>query len=92
MQVDQFEFINPSDGWITYSAWMKNGNLPRSTILHTTDGATRWTAYVLPADAAPATLGSGGTTIDFVNSSTGWMLAQDGLLRTTDGGRTWKWL
>ncbi len=92
MQVDQFDFINPRDGWITYSAWMKNGNLPRSTILHTTDGATRWTAYVLPADAAPATLGSGGTTIDFVNSSTGWMLAQDGLLRTTDGGRTWKWL
>lgn len=91
-QVGQFDFINPRDGWVTYYTWTKNGNLPLSTILHTTDGAARWTAYVFPADATLATLEPGGTAIDFVNRATGWMLVQNGLLRTNDAGRSWNWL
>ncbi len=54
-----------------------------STLLATADGGVDWTPVYSRTDALLA-------EVDFVNAQRGWLSLQTGgLLRSTDGGRTW---
>ena len=56
-------------------AWVLSSNLQR-----TTDGGTTWAGYALPGEASD---------IDFVNTTTGWLVGGSNIYRTTDAGQTW---
>jgi photosystem II stability/assembly factor-like uncharacterized protein len=67
-------FISMEDGWAT---------TPKG-LLQTTDGGMQWRLVsVNPMQKQTKQL-------DFVNSSVGWAVLQNGHVeKTTDGGRTW---
>ena len=56
-------------------------NIPNTT-LTSTDGGVRW--HVLSGK-----VGSGVTSLGFLNARLGWA-AGNGLLRTNDGGNSWQ--
>ncbi|MHB1629614.1 MAG: WD40/YVTN/BNR-like repeat-containing protein [Bacilli bacterium] len=91
-QIGTVDFVSPMDGWITVYVWPPGqGDLYLFRILQTGNGGRTWNAYTF-ADNAQLWSSGNGVALDFINKNTGWMLAQYGLLRTTDGGRTWTWL
>jgi photosystem II stability/assembly factor-like uncharacterized protein len=68
-------FADELNGW----AGAETGKL-----FNTTDGGTTWNEKPLPSSGSVM-------DIDFVNSSTGWLVTLEDhyLLKTTDGGETW---
>lgn len=76
------QFDSANDGWLI------DPNV-ENRILSTTNGGRSWsTSYV---SSMPSKTDKGGIlSIDFINTSDGWaLLYGEGLISTTDGGRTW---
>lgn len=67
-------FIDEVTGWIVGDS---------TTILKTTDGGASW---VSQSDLTSFTIFS----VFFINSNTGWIAYKGGVLKTTNGGTTWK--
>jgi photosystem II stability/assembly factor-like uncharacterized protein len=69
----QVSFINTNEGWAVGSS---------GTLLKTTNGGSTWTAK---------TFVNSSLLIGcyFFDSSTGWVVGDDGAYKTTDGGNTW---
>jgi photosystem II stability/assembly factor-like uncharacterized protein len=76
------QFASPDVGWMVYPG---AGN----EILGTSDGGRRWWTSYRPS-ISPRYVTGAVESIDFANASHGWALLYGrGLMRTTDGGRTW---
>lgn len=100
--VTALNFLSPNEGWIAVRG--SDGAVPQGAIAVTTDGGHHWTALVHWTGDAPWHFpNSGGplmpTALDFVDPRHGWALvplgggacqAEFGVLRTSDGGATWK--
>ena len=75
------DFIGANQGWAcgyNYEAPMGQ----RGLMYHTGDGQS-WTAQPLPAGVDEL------SSVHFVSASTGWVVGDDVILRTTNGGVTW---
>lgn len=100
--VTALDFLSPHEGWIVVRG--QHGGVPQGAIARTTDGGHHWTVLVHWTGNAPWHFpNSGGslipTALDFLNPQHGWALvplgggacqAEFGILRTADGGTTWK--
>ena len=57
------------------------------------NGGRTWRGAAWPAAALPTPMaGSNQVRLDFVSAEDGWILAAQGLYRTTDGGASWAWV
>jgi len=72
------DFINPNTGWMVGSN--SNADAKGSKVYFTQDGGQNWTPL--------STVNWSGMP-DFVNAQTGWVAAA-ALLKSTDGGKSWK--
>lgn len=54
-------------------------------LLRTSDGGAHWTAFSMPGILATP-------GYSFLTPQLGYATSEDGILRTTDGGRTWRWI
>jgi len=86
--------VDGHTGWFTAAVLKPNGALPADTVFDklyvTHDGGGTWMPVPTPS------IFEGGT-LDFVDGTTGWALngvapGLQTLLKTTDGGRSWKQL
>ncbi len=88
--VGKVQFVSPSEGWI---------NTGSGSLLHTTNAGTDWTVVTpFPNDTVWSFVDP-AINMDFINSTTGWMLKSLGtgdtnsygavVYKTTDGGGTW---
>jgi photosystem II stability/assembly factor-like uncharacterized protein len=76
------QFVSVNDGWLV------DPNV-ENRILRTTNGGRSWSTSYLSSVTAKTNDG-GIVSIDFINTSDGWaLLYGEGLIFTTDGGRTW---
>ena len=60
---------------------------PNATLRHTTDGGVTWTSVQTGVSAA-----NGFNSVRFLDASTGWVGGSKAVLRTADGGASWKGL
>jgi len=74
LNLNKVLFLDARTGW----AVGKGG-----TILHTTDGGQNWQPQASESD-------ENFIDIDFINPTTGWAVSSRIILRTQDGGRTWR--
>jgi photosystem II stability/assembly factor-like uncharacterized protein len=57
----------------------------RGLLLRTSDGGSDWTTFQMPSILTTPGYG-------FVTPRIGYATSEDGILRTTDGGRRWRWI
>ena len=75
-----FVFQDEQTGWYVGGGAVPGGG--GNTLFETQDAGATWKVVTSGLDV--------GTSIDFVNSSDGWIAGDaEGILRTTDGGATW---
>ena len=79
LRLKDFRFAGPSLGLAIWSMLEKSG--PRTVALITRDGGRTW--KVEPQDLP-------GQSLFFVNESLGWIVSEEGILRTTDAARHWE--
>ncbi len=79
-----FQFINNTTGYLAQIAFP---NLGRSgNIMKTTDEGISWFS-ISNSQYSPLVIGSGLTNIQFINSNTGYVVGENGIiLKTTNGG------
>jgi photosystem II stability/assembly factor-like uncharacterized protein/uncharacterized membrane protein len=92
-------FLDTSVGWVLLSRYAETGT--RFDLVCTTDAGQSWSAARLNVpDPDPARGLSGQAWVDFVDPLHGWVMVRTNgntavyggvLLRTEDGGQTWKW-
>ncbi len=78
------QFVNPRDGYTVCGA----------DLCTTQNGGTTWQQIATPFALGSPGAGAFVSQFEFVNGLTGWAILADqqgsaGLLKTTDGGRTW---
>jgi len=95
--LNDITFIDADNGWaVGTSKDSLNWDIEYSIILRTSNGGTTWAQQLI--DTIPPVIGAHVpiTNIDFVNSSTGWIISTSigmgsasSIHKTTDGGNTW---
>ena len=83
-QIDSasLDFLDTSRGWMTVASRSSSSDPNLSAHLYqTTDGGASW--QLVPSASPPF------GPVHFISPTSGWAL-QDKLLRTADGGRTWR--
>jgi len=79
-------FIDSLTGWAVggETDYTGEANIPRSVIVHTTDGGLTWSPQK-PFGHKPL------QAVTFIDASTGWTVGDGGTVQhTSDGGLTWK--
>lgn len=79
--VAQLTFVDKNDGWLL--AVGDYGAAMRGLLYRTTTGSGRM-QFVLVSTDAPT------RGLQFVNATDGWGITKSGVLRTADGGTTWR--
>jgi hypothetical protein len=93
-------FLDSDHGWLVANGAFDASALTQQLLVfRTTDGGQSWQSSPLgPSDAINAASAFAPAYIDFLNASTGWVVAKTGsntsfsigdLYRTDDGGATW---
>lgn len=86
-------FASAADGWMLLRDQRTRRGPATHLLLHTINGGRTWRGSAWPAAAHPTPLaGSDQVPMDFVSAQDGWILAAQGLYRTTDGGASWAWV
>lgn len=73
-KLNDIYFADTNNGWIVGDS---------STILHSNDGGQSWQTQLCPVNETLK-------AVDFINEKTGWILSQNHILKTTDGGKNWE--
>ena len=77
-------FVGRADGWAVGGRRVDD-DTTRGVIRHTTDGGVHWTGQTVPSGVQAL------SKVRFVDDRTGWAVGEAGVvLRTADGGSTWK--
>ncbi len=82
------EFISEERGWVLVEEpAYKSGS--RKKLLATDDGGRTWYSHIFPSGLELETL-KNQIPMQFADDRNGWILTTDRLLKTQDGGETWK--
>ncbi len=83
--IKSINIINEKEGWAVggLSERTEKDTIVKGVVLHTTDGGRTWKTENTGINHAMV-------SVHFINSQTGWILGEDKIYRTKNGGKTWE--